>query len=706
MTKRFLYFFILFLLLFITCSPSLADNQVLLSRRFLCEDDRISFVTYSEGQLWGLFESGLYTLDNTGKKTQVIAASDLPSDIVAVISDGGTIYASVYSDNQGLLVPLADKDGCSLNQTILLPEDVSPESMQSCILRNGFLYYPISETASSDASVVRVSLADSSRCSITIKDLADFDVMGDGNILALTKPSGWQESSSLLQIVIPETGKREEWMKLDDSGCPSDILYNSAADTVYFIGQREISAAQKGFQPIPAGISSALDIRSVCLIPGGLALANGITLNLYSFSSDPAGQRTVLNICGPYAEDEFFTAFYNSHPTTDIRTIDSPLDSPEERFLRDMLTQNPEIDIYILQNLNLLSIIKSKGYYADLSVSDVIKEKTGRMYAPFIQAFTEKDKIAAFPHPWYVFFSSVGYNRELFDELGFTVPATWNEYFDFCIEWKEYYEDLYPEISVNPFEHDISFVSLLAHYDDEITRSGVMADYRCDELKSVLEKYLKVKELYRAADYSGTPLFYDYDLQTLSGKAGKYKLLPLTFMKDSDPIYTPMAEDVCYFVVNPFGEHCSEAVECVALAKDPTRMNDPSIYTEIPDLPLENTYYEDGLQMYNDTLEMLKNQRKKAGDDPLQAMEIDEQIEQTTKELQDYKANGRWWLTAEDMVPYRELMNHVYFSDFNPIRELYANDPLFFEQITKETLPQFLESLNDKIRMIRLEQGS
>ena len=123
-----------------------------------------------------------------------------------------------------------------------------------------------------------------------------------------------------------------------------------------------------------------------------------------------------------------------------------------------MLTQNSDIDIFIMSNLNLLSVIKQKEYYYDLSTSDIIKEKTSRMYSPFIQAFTDGNHIAAMPHPWKIFFSTINYSSELFSKLDLPVPSTWEEFFDFCILWKTAYEPAYPDITVNPFTHPISLV--------------------------------------------------------------------------------------------------------------------------------------------------------------------------------------------------------------------------------------------------------
>ena len=689
------------------CTLSIAEESVAYhTQKILLNDDYTDLVICCGGTLYVRSESGIYKLNGDGEKALLISASELPSDIVLLLSDRNCIYAIQYNNGEATLIQIVKDNGEIINQPVLLLEDVSWKSISNCVLRNGVLYYEASDGDYSDSSIVMVTISDNTRQSLQIENLSGFDVMNDGRIMALTIEEEWMTRNVFLKIISSDKKDIIEWTQIENEEYSSKLLYDEYTDTVYFMGQREVYKVQKGEQPLLTGISFSQDICSSCLLSNGIAIVSGISLNIYSFGEDVSSQRMSLTICGPYAEDEFFISFYKSHPMTDIRTIDAYTAEPEERFISDMLNQNPEIDIYILHDLNLLRMIKSKGYYVDLSVSDVIKEKISRMYEPFKKAFTYDGKVAAFPHPWYVFFTTICYNTDLFHDLNLSVPTTWNEYFDFCIEWKEKYEDEYPEIYVNPFVHDLSFVSLLAQYDDEMTRNGEKADYQSEMIRTVLEKYLKVQQLYMNNESTGRTLFYDYDLQVASDDSGEYYLLPLTFIKESEPIYTPMEEDVYYFVANPYSNHKQDAVDCIAAAEDITRMNDPSIYTDIPDLPLENAYYEEGLRMYQDTLDMLEARKKSNEDDPDTLLEINEEIEKTTEEMKDYEENKRWWFTEEDMVPYREINNHVYFSDFNPIRELHSDDPDFFNQVTEENLPSFLHTLDNRIRMIRIEQDS
>ena len=704
--KRLLY--IIILLLVFSGTVQAETVPVYSSCRIQCDEDPAFGVTSCDGELYAVFESGLYRIIPSGEKECIVTASELPAGIDRILADNHSVYAIAYADEQANLIQLTNSDGTYLNQIMLTLDDMPYGSMEQSILKNGFLYYVVGRESIDEVNVARVSVTEGSSCTVQIRDLVCFDVMDDGMILALTNESNWPDNTVLLQIVSPDNGKAELWTTIEDNRNWFDLLYDGFTDTVCLIEQRMAYKINKEGIITPVEDYSSQDINNACLLPNGLVLVRSTILSICSFENDQDNQRIALKIFGPYADDEWFTSFYKNHPEISIVPMESLMavpETPEERFYRDMVTQNPDVDIYILHNLNLISTIKEKKFYADLSISEEAQEKISRMYDPFVQAFTDNGKIVAFPHPWYVFFSTISYNKEIFSQLGISVPDTWDEYFQFCIDWKMNYEDDYPDYILNPFEHDLSMVFLLACYDDEMKRAGINVDYTSAELCSVMEKYLQVKELYDHVEDEGTPVFYDYSLQTASNDTWGYQKLSLTFLKESDPIYTPMEEDIYYFVVNPFGSHVSQAVECVATAKDENRANEPNIYQKIPDLPLENKYYGETIQKYKDTLAILEARKEKSKDDPESMLDINQEIDKTTEEMQDYTENHRWWLTEEKMAFIRELNQNIYFSDFNPIRELYADEPDFFEGVTKESVSSFLSSLDNRIRMIYMERG-
>ena len=701
--KRLLILLVLVLFAFLACAS--AEEAITWPTRNIPGDEFIFSVRTCGDRLYGLLESGLYTISASGEKTQVTASADLPEEMAALLSDGESLYAVLCGDGQAELLRLTDREGNS-RQDPVLSFDCPPEAdFMHSVIRNGSLFYAVSGTLTTDSEVARISLSDASdQDAVTVRNLVCFDVMPDGDLLALTREAAWPKNRILLQVVSPGTGNTDLWSEVTENVFYSDVLYDDARDTAYLISQRTVYRADRTEAPRPVESFSAQEIISACLLPDGLAQARETTLNLCSFSGEMPEQSTVLTICGPYADNEYFTDFYESHPAVNMRIINNTFtEEPEGRFVKDMLTQSPEVDIYILHDLNLLKTIRDKSYYYDLSESDVIREKTARMYPNFIRLFTADGKITAFPHPYYVSFWTINYNQELFADLNLAVPTTWEEYFDFCLVWKEQYEAEYPEISVNPFDHDVSLVSLLACYDDETARAGIPADFRSEELERTLRRYLKTRELYADEICSDITLFYEYDVHAASD-GSNYIPLPLTFVKDADPIYTPADGDIFYFVVNPFSRHLREAVECVASAREKSRANDPYIYTNIPDLPFENEHYEEILTLYRYTLKNLESRREKAEDDAESLPAINEEIELITKELRDFEENGRWWFTEEDMTAFREVVNSVYFSDNNLIKRLYADDPGFFDNVTEDTLPGFLNVLNNKVKMIRLEQ--
>ena len=415
---------ILVVMIFCACAAG-AETVEYTSGNIPCNEDNVYALTCCDGQLYGLFESGLYWVEPSGEKTLVAASAELFPGIEALLSDNHSVYAVASREDQAILVQLVNADGTYVNESVFAAhfEPEEDVDLTQSVLRNGFLYYPV---RGSQPAVIRMPLSGEVGTSVFIDNLVCFDVTEDGGILAQTRESSWPDDTVLLQMVSPETGEAETWADVGKAGLAFGIAC-ADSDTVYLMTQREIYKVQKDGELAETGVAFTQDIVDFCLLPQGLAATSGGMLKICSFNeaAGSADQKLVLSICGNYAEDEYFTDFYEAHPTAEIRPVDTDGEEPDERFIRDVLTQDPGIDIYILHNLNLLSDIKSKGYYADLSQSETIKEKVGRMYAPFIGALTDGDKIAAFPHPYYVMFASVNYNKVLFDQLQLPVPTTW-----------------------------------------------------------------------------------------------------------------------------------------------------------------------------------------------------------------------------------------------------------------------------------------
>ena len=392
--RRILSIAVLVFVIFGVCAAA-EDVAEYSSRNILCVDDIVYSLTYCDGMLYGLFESGLYKVDPLGEKTLVASSADFQPGIAAILTDNQSVYATACEEDKAFLLKLTDEDGAYVNERILTMDNKPGMDITHSILRDGFLYYSVRDYLSSEATVIRVNVSDGTESSVAIEDLVCFDVMDNGDLFAETRKARWPEDIVLLQTVSRTTGTLSPWAEISDDEYASELIFDSRSDTAYLLTQREIYMVKEDSQLIPTGLSFSEDIVDLCLLPNGLAATSGEMLKICSLDDTPE-QKIVLSVCGPYAEDEYFTAFYQSHPTVEIRQVQALSEEPEERYIRDVLTQNPEVDLYVLHDLNMLSVIKSKGYYADLSQSETIREKVKRMYAPFIQALTDGDKTAAF----------------------------------------------------------------------------------------------------------------------------------------------------------------------------------------------------------------------------------------------------------------------------------------------------------------------
>ena len=91
-------------------------------------------------------------------------------------------------------------------------------------------------------------------------------------------------------------------------------------------------------------------------------------------------------------------------------------------------------DVYILEDLSVLTSIKEKGYFVDMGQNADLAALAEQMYPAFQSLFCEGEAVAAFPKD--VFLEVLCYHKPTFEALGMEPPATYQEYFDFCLAWR------------------------------------------------------------------------------------------------------------------------------------------------------------------------------------------------------------------------------------------------------------------------------
>jgi len=655
------------------------------------DEDYIRSVVCAGDTLYVLYESGLYRIPY-GKEERclVVAAENLPEGIQALLADNGEVYCFAGQTN---LICLVNRDGEPALETVMILEEKIPVWDNSIKLLDGQLYYAIRDYETGE-TVINICSSEEESHSIVVEGLESFDVMEDGNILAYTIESHWPSAIRTLYKISPDDEQDSEWAILDTDDNIYNLVYDKSSHIAYLFSRSNIIAVEENGEMDSVSSFPAGDVCSACVLPGGMAVVSDNFLAIRRTHGDIGGESIKLKVMEQYGRAEFYKSFYENWPDVEVQFVDSGEKSPEERYIQDMLIRDDSIDVYLLSDTNMLRTIRNKGFYADLSTSAEIREKVGRMYAPFRETFSNEGKIYAYPHD--TFIESLCYHKMSFQELGVELPTTYEEYMDFCLAFWDKYSEQLPYVSMNPFESGLDLVKLLIRYTDELIRDGKPVQYQTEELERVLRKYLILKEETEEREdfsYDKINLFYSYDLGILD-EFSDYDYLPLTFEKGAQALYAPLQNDFSFYVLNPYGKHVQEAEELILsysnMAAFPADSTMPAV---------ENPQYQQELDMKKERLEGLEYTLSHEDDEETQE-KLQKLIEEQKQEIARYELEERWLISQEQLDRCGKLAEDVYICDFNPIPSAYDEDPEAFDQLTVDGIPAFLAKLDSRVSMI------
>lgn len=246
-----------------------------------------------------------------------------------------------------------------------------------------------------------------------------------------------------------------------------------------------------------------------------------------------------------------------------------------------LLTENDTFDILMMPISQMdLTSLYSKGFFVDLTEDDAIKAYFDQLYPAWRDACMWEGKIAAFPlqaDDHYQFM----YNTDLWEELGLTVPATYDQLFQSIQQWSE--EGIleeYPLFQINgknrrSFEH--LFNKLMGDYilQCEIDQQPLnFQDSTLLELLSQLEAMRTMLDEHDALNLMATPLMtFTGGITAVSRvqvyeSIGHFQPLMLAFSPEKEPI---MQADLIVMIVNPRGANAELAREYLAyIAANPT----------------------------------------------------------------------------------------------------------------------------------------
>lgn len=420
--------------------------------------------------------------------------------------------------------------------------------------------------------------------------------------------------------------------------------------------------------------------------------------------------------------DEGFKIFQKDHPdVTYARTREYY--SNASVLAGKLITHELNSDILGLQltEINVKEIIE-KGYFLDLSDSNIISNAISQMVPAIAEAGMVDGKIYGLPY--FVAFDYWSADADAWEQAGLDVsqvPHSYPEFLDFVEAWCERIEEE-PETNIRiDAEYDASLYSS-SHYTllftgmllDEYIMQKAFANedlsFNEEELTSLLERTKELgQRLYEAEPaIQVTDDGFGYSLfrrTTRPSWPTDSNLIVSMRMNEEQPqIIRTIVDVLTINSATTSPELCIELLE--RMAENPSRENKPFLYQNAE--PVESKNYASDLETTKKQIQETEEKLK----DPSLEDEEQEELEDALSRYQDMLAHAedsRYTVSPAQLADYQQNTSHLYvavsgtlacgtdgFNNMTDLKKQFASGLL--------STSEFLEQINRLARMIQLEE--
>lgn len=643
--------------------------------------------------------------------------------------DGGYIFKVALSGDS---VKLEKSDFPKLDWTNMVEtyDQYSYSRYPQMFLCDGGTLYLLVSDDSGNNMLEAFDLATGSCSERYIQNLYGMAAAGDGRLLVelydWNKP---EEASFAFYDYASDSFEDKGVVPVESYNPPTNIVYRSETDTVYYVSVGELWAAQ-GFDFENAVSVNAVPVNGgrngsgVMTEDGFLLLSDWETIVLRNTDASKKSEVT-LRINDFSYSTPVETAYYeytNQHG--DVSVVINR-DGNQSDILQAMMNRSGAVDIYCLPfDSSVCNALFERGYMAELDGSEKLTGAMEGVYSSIRDAVTKNGSLYAIPISLNGY--RVGYNPEALEKLGLTtddLPKTWDEFFDFLDNLPALLEN---NTEVRAFEsyYDQSglryqlFFQIFNDYQNYINAGK--ADYSfntpimqglIDRLENVDWDALDVVE--RSYDeetdtwydnYDGRPAVIQTSVCSTIASYREGNPLPLGFNEGDEPA---LPVNMTVMFVNPFSEHADQAIAYLETVMD--CLDTVTYYNFYADRnePIRYPDYEE----YKANLQQWYEDAKKA----LETCEEDEKeiyeeqisyYEESLAEIDD----TYWMISAEAIAEYRKHADNLQPVVYNCLS--YSNDDDTSSELW-EIMNQYYDGLIDsrallveidkKVQMMRLE---
>lgn len=308
-----------------------------------------------------------------------------------------------------------------------------------------------------------------------------------------------------------------------------------------------------------------------CFRGGKLTLVNQSVFYTQELRSEETSRRLHFANGG---RNEIVRGFIQENPDVQV-SFESETVWDIKQIYESLLTQNSGIDIITLYAGASLTAMKNKGYYVDLSGSELLAEEVAGMYPAIQDALMDGEHLAAFPKDvsadcWLV-------DEAALREKGFTMEgASMSDWLDFVEAEAASFDPDESAHAIFPsgFTRKLLLYELMKQYILETEPTGQL-DFQAPALRDCLTRVLNLPEtvFWKNRDDDGvSPGSYDTGLPPLFDVTASVSPVYVGFYEDYHPtcVLPPAFADtpamllsMNVYLVNPYSENKDTAIEFI-----------------------------------------------------------------------------------------------------------------------------------------------
>lgn len=434
---------------------------------------------------------------------------------------------------------------------------------------------------------------------------------------------------------------------------------------------------------------------------------------LISCSVDPSLLPTrKLRLASGAVDYELMNAFCKAHPEIAIESVSAWFSTAEE-MSQFMVSKDDSADVlYLSASSPIFPALRQKGYLADLSDSEVLKQFMGAIYPHMIQSLYQDGKLIAYPDS--INANTFGYYAAALEKVGLTeadLPKSLMGLMDFAEMWYNDYAEEYPDIHLFSDAYSLyeQFLSMILQYQivacdargEQLTfNTPAMRELlsRLEQLKPILEDMSLQPDADGSYTYSGPfnddgepgAVFSTYtnllpDRYGRSDWDGTPLLLSLT---DTDEPYVPL--NMSLLIINPNSPNRDLAMTYLEFLAQNRGQADKIALMPDESTPLEYEYYAQNKKSVEEMIARMERAMESAPEEV--KGDYRDELEWMRQELEDVEKR-RYAVSEEDIANYREVAPHLtvmtstVFSDSEDIQGIlkrYMDGQMSAEQFIRE----------------------